>query len=64
MTVLPRLFPAGSGEMSHDISCKGQDPNLAPAKYLEKRYSCGTVPFQKETFAASLWGTIISHKYR
>ena len=55
MTVLPRLFPAGTGEMSHDISRTGQDPNWSPAKYLEKRYSCGTVRFQKETFAASLW---------
>jgi len=25
MTVLPRLFPAGTREMSHDISCTGQD---------------------------------------
>jgi hypothetical protein len=41
--------------MSHDISCTGQDHNRAPAKYLEKRYSCGTVSFQTETFAASLW---------
>jgi hypothetical protein len=54
MTALLRLFPAGNREMNHDISCTGQDPNRTPAKYLEKRYSCGTVPFQKETFAATL----------
>jgi hypothetical protein len=50
MTVLPRHFPAGTGEMSHDISCSVQDPNQAPAKYVEKRYICGTVPCKKETF--------------
>lgn len=55
MMVLPRLFPAGTGEMSHDISCTGQDLNRAPAKNLEKSFSCGKVPFQKEDVSVTLW---------
>jgi hypothetical protein len=52
MMVLPYNFPSGTEEMSHDISCTGEDPNQAPAKYsyIEKRYSCSTIPCQKEIF--------------
>jgi hypothetical protein len=63
MKVLSRLWPEGTVEMSHDISCTVRDPNRAPAVAFRSVTFGAIVPGEKETVLLPLHvNKILSHK--